>query len=155
MTSSRVASDLAAFLVPIGVVGAVLAGLCAVVAAVAIVRGASGLTGGAVGMWIPAALISSVAGFANQWIPLIVAGAALIAMLVIGGVVRSIVTAAGFDRPTESDAAAVAVAEEAPAAARPAPARPALAASTSVVPVAPAVTGAVSTLTRPNPARVA
>lgn len=153
MTSSRVASDLAAFLVPIGVVGAVLAGLCAVVAAVAIIRGASGLTGGAVGMWIPAVLISSVAGFANQWIPLIVAGAALIAMLVIGGVVRSIVTAAGFDRPTESEA--VATTEEAPAPARPAPARPALAASTSVVPVVPAVTGAVSTLARPNPARVA
>ncbi|WP_217185002.1 hypothetical protein [Streptomyces sp. AC495_CC817] len=138
MTSSRVVSDLAQILVPIGVVGAVLAGLCAVVAAVAIVRGASGLTGGAVGVWIPFALVSSLAGFASQWIPLIAAGAALVGMLVIGAVVRGIVNAAGIDRPhpVREDAAAAA-----PAAA--------------VATAAPVSTGAVPTLTRSNPVAAA
>lgn len=92
MTSSRMASELAAILVPIGVVGAVLAALCAIVAGVAIMRGAAGLAGGAVGLWIPSALLSSTASFANQWTPLVVAGAVLAAMLVIGAVVRGIVS---------------------------------------------------------------
>lgn len=131
MTSSRVASDLAAFLVPAGVVGAVLAVVCAVVAAVAIVRGAGGLTGGAVGVWIPSALTSLLAGFANQWVPLIVSGAALVGMLVIGAVVRAIVTASGYERPEKTDAVA---------------ALP-VAASTAEVPSPP------STLTRPTPVR--
>ena len=81
MTSSRVADELAAVLVPIGVVGMVLAVLCAVVAAVAIVRGAGGLAGGAVGVWIPVAVLSLTASFANQWVPAIVSGAALAVML--------------------------------------------------------------------------
>jgi ABC-type cobalamin transport system ATPase subunit len=83
MTSSRMASELAAILVPIGVVGAVLAALCAIVAGVAIMRGAAGLAGGAVGLWIPSALLSSTASFANQWTPLVVAGAVLAATLTI------------------------------------------------------------------------
>lgn len=93
MTSSRVASELASILVPIGVAGAVLAALCALVAGVAIMRGAAGLAGGAVGLWIPSAMLSSTASFANQWTPLLVSGIVLVAMLVIGGVVRGIVNA--------------------------------------------------------------
>lgn len=93
MTSSRVANELAAILLPIGVAGAVLAALCAIVAAIAIMRGAAGLTGGAVGLWIPSAMLSSTASFANQWTPLLVSGAVLAAMLVIGTVARSIVNA--------------------------------------------------------------
>lgn len=93
MTSSRVAHELASILVPIGIVGSVLAVLCAVLAAVAIARGAGGLAGGAVGVWIPAAVLSLAATFASQWIPLIVSGAALVGLLIIGAVVRAIVAA--------------------------------------------------------------
>ena len=93
MTSSRVASELASILVPIGVAGAVLAALCALVAGVAIMRGAAGLAGGAVGLWIPSAMLSSTASFANQWTPLLISGATLVAMLVIGAVGRGIVSA--------------------------------------------------------------
>lgn len=91
MTSSRVASELASILVPIGVAGAVLAALCALIAGIAIMRGAAGLAGGAVGLWIPSAMLSSTASFANQWTPLLISGAALVAMLVIGAVGRGIV----------------------------------------------------------------
>lgn len=93
MTSSRMASELASILVPIGVVGAVLAALCAIVAGVAIMRGAAGLAGGAVGLWIPSAMLSSTASFASQWMPLLVSGVVLAAMLVIGAVVRAILSA--------------------------------------------------------------
>ncbi|MDY0983685.1 hypothetical protein SOM10_07255 [Microbacterium sp. CFBP9023] len=87
------ASELASILVPIGVVGAVLAALCAIVAGVAIMRGAAGLAGGAVGLWIPSAMLSTTASFANQWTPLLVSGIVLVAMLVIGAVARGIVNA--------------------------------------------------------------
>lgn len=93
MTSSRMANELASILVPIGVVGAVLAALCAIVAGVAIMRGAAGLAGGAVGLWIPSAMLSFTASFANQWTPLLVSGVVLVAMLVIGAVVRGVVNA--------------------------------------------------------------
>ncbi len=98
MTTMRVASDLAALMVPIGYVGAALAAVFAIVAAVAIVRGAGGLVGGAVGGWIVAALLSFTASFAQVWMPLILAGAALASMLLIGGVVRALVNAAGVGR---------------------------------------------------------
>jgi hypothetical protein len=94
MSSFRVVHELSTVMVPIGIVGAVLAVVCAIVAGAAIVRGAGGLSGGAVGVWIPFALLSSTASFANQWLPLIVAVAALIAMLVLGGVIRAIVKGA-------------------------------------------------------------
>ncbi|WP_157538028.1 hypothetical protein [Microbacterium sp. Root280D1] len=87
------ASELASILVPIGVVGAVLAALCAIVAGVAIMRGAAGLAGGAVGLWIPSAMLSTTASFANQWTPLLVSGIVLVTMLVIGAVARGIVNA--------------------------------------------------------------
>lgn len=100
MTTLRVANELAAVLVPIGVIGAVLAALCAIVAGIAIMRGAGGLIGGAVGMWIPFALLSFTASFANQWLPLIASWAALAAMLVLGSVVRAIVNVADGGRPS-------------------------------------------------------
>ncbi|MEU4014373.1 hypothetical protein AB0E56_03820 [Microbacterium sp. NPDC028030] len=99
MTTMRVASDLAAVMVPIGYVGAAVAGVCAIVAAVAIIRGSGAVTGGAVGLWIVGALMSVTASFAQQWLPLILACAALVAMLTIGGVVRAIVNASGVERP--------------------------------------------------------
>ncbi|WP_146115342.1 hypothetical protein [Microbacterium sp. MYb62] len=98
MTTLRVASDLAAVMVPIGYVGAALAAICAIVAAIAIIRGAGGLTGGAVALWIVCALMSLTASFASVWMPLILAGASLAAMLVIGFVVRAIANAAGVER---------------------------------------------------------
>ncbi|MHC9044426.1 hypothetical protein ACYX8G_07590 [Microbacterium saperdae] len=100
MTTMRVANDLAAVLVPIGIIGAALAAVCAIVAGIAIMRGAGGLIGGAVGLWIPFALLSFTASFANQWMPLIAAGAALAAMLILGGVVRAIVNVADGGRPS-------------------------------------------------------
>ena len=106
MTTFRLANDLAAVMVPIGMVGAGLAVICAIVAGVAIMRGAGGLSGGAVGVWIPFALMSFTASFANQWLPLIVSGAALVAMLVIGGVVRAIVNVAESGRHKRPAAAA-------------------------------------------------
>ncbi|QEA27797.1 hypothetical protein FGL91_04015 [Microbacterium sp. CBA3102] len=106
MTTMRVASDLAAVMVPIGYVGAAIAAACAIVAAVAVIRGSGGLAGGAVGVWIVGALLSVTASFAQEWTPLILSGAALVGMLVIGGVVRAIMTAADAGRPArETDEA--------------------------------------------------
>lgn len=81
-------------LVPLGFIGAALAAACAIVAAIAVIRGAGGLCGGAVGVWIPCAMLSSTASFSSQWLPLIIAGASLVGMLVIGGVVRAILGSA-------------------------------------------------------------
>lgn len=107
MTSFRLANDLASVMVPLAMFGAALAVVCAIVAGIAIMRGASGLSGGAVGVWIPFALMSFTGSFANQWLPLLVAVAALFAMLILGGVARAIVnvTADGrHRRPTEVSA---------------------------------------------------
>lgn len=95
-------------LVPIGIVGAVLAVLCAVVAGIAIMRGAGGLAGGAVGVWIPAAVLSLAASFAQQWTPLLVSGAALVGMLILGAVGRAILSAR---EPARDAARAARVAE--------------------------------------------
>lgn len=135
MTTAAVARDLAGFLVPIGVVGAAIAVICAVIAGVAIMRGAGGLSGGAVGVWIPAALLSSTPAFTNQWMPLTIAGAALGASLVIGGVVRAIVAVPAGPRATARRAARATEAVE-----------PAPATTTVVVPARPgrAVTGTIA-----------
>lgn len=107
MTTFRLAIDMAQVMVPIGIAGAVLAGICAVVAGIAIMRGAGGLSGGAVGLWIVGALMSFTASFANQWMPLLAACAALAAMLVIGAVVRAIVNAADLGREPRAAAGLV------------------------------------------------
>ncbi|WP_146008157.1 hypothetical protein [Microbacterium aurantiacum] len=90
MTTLTVANALAAILVPLGIAGAALAAVCAVVAGIAIVRGSAELCAGGVALWIPSALLSCTALFAHQWLPLLAAGAALAVMLVLGGAVRAI-----------------------------------------------------------------
>lgn len=111
MTSSRVANELASILVPIGTVGAVLAAICAIVAGIAIMRGAAGLVGGAVGLWIPSAMLSSTASFASQWLPLVIAGASLVAMLIIGAIGRAALGAGAPAREAARTARAQALAD--------------------------------------------
>lgn len=119
MTSFRLANELAEVLVPIGYIGAGLAAVCAVVAGIAIIRGAGGLSGGAVGLWIVFALMSFTASFANQWMPVLAACLALAAMLVVGGVVRGVVLANAGRSPERASAAAKVTAPVATSAARP------------------------------------
>ncbi|WP_152545437.1 hypothetical protein [Microbacterium sp. CH12i] len=83
-------NDLAAFFLPIGFIGAAIAVLCALVAAVALARGAAGLTGGAVGLWIVGAMLSVTAGFSGNWLLLAISAGSLIAALVLGVVARSL-----------------------------------------------------------------
>ncbi|WP_309104010.1 hypothetical protein [Microbacterium sp.] len=99
MTSLGVSNSLSAVLVPIGWVGAALAVICAVIAGIAVARGAGGLSGGAVGLWIPTTMLSVTASFANEWMPLVAATGALVAMLVLGGTVRAIVSTAQAPEP--------------------------------------------------------
>lgn len=106
MTSLGVSNSLSAVLVPIGMIGAALAVMCAIVAGIAVARGAAGLSGGAVGLWIPSAMLSVTASFANEWMPLWTSAAALVAMLVLGGTVRAIVSAAQTAEPPYPRAAA-------------------------------------------------
>ncbi|MFY9712947.1 MAG: hypothetical protein WAK00_05690 [Microbacterium sp.] len=94
MTTLTVANALAAILVPLGIAGAAMAAVCAIVAGIAVVRGSAELCAGGVAVWIPSALLSSAALFAHQWLPLLAAGAALAVVLVLGGAVRAIVNAA-------------------------------------------------------------
>ncbi|WP_243228502.1 hypothetical protein [Microbacterium sp. CIAB417] len=93
VSSTAVANGLAGLFVPIGIVGAGIAVLCALVAAVTIARGSNGMAGGAIGVWIVGALLSVAAVFATVWMPLLVSGVALVAALVIGGIVRAVLSA--------------------------------------------------------------
>jgi len=74
----------------VGFIGAGIAVLCAIVAGVALARGAAGLCGGATAVWIGGMMLSIAAGFSGQWIPTAVAGGALVAALVIGVLVRAV-----------------------------------------------------------------
>ncbi len=89
MSSMSALRELAAFFLPVGLTGAGIAVLCAIVAGVALARGAAGLCGGATAVWIVGAMLSIAAGFSGQWIPTAAAGGALVAALVIGGLVRA------------------------------------------------------------------
>lgn len=91
MSSIGVLRDLAGFFLPIGYIGASIAVLCALIAAVALARGAAGLAGGAVGCWIAGAMLSLTAGFSGQWWLVAVAGTALVAALALGAVARVLV----------------------------------------------------------------
>lgn len=91
MSSLSVLRDLASFFLPIGYVGASIAVLCAIVAAVALARGAAGLAGGAVGCWIVGAVLSLTAGFAGLWWLVGIACAALVAALVLGPLARAVI----------------------------------------------------------------
>ncbi|MDT0157871.1 hypothetical protein Q9R19_09575 [Microbacterium sp. ARD32] len=83
--------SLTAFFVPVGVAGAVIALACALVAAFAIARGAAGLAGGAIGVWIVGAMLSLAASFADLWLPLLVAVGALGAAVVGGALLRVLI----------------------------------------------------------------
>lgn len=155
MTTWRVASDLAAIMVPIGIGGAVLAVLCALVAGFAIARGAGGLTGGAVGIWIPAAMVSSMAGFANDWMPLIAAAGALGGLLVLGAVARGVLHATGAEWPTRREKAdAVEQVSDAAGTAAPTTKAEPVAVPAMAAPAAPSVS-AVGPLTMPVPVQAA
>ena len=93
MSSLGVLRDLAEFFLPIGVVGASIAALCAIVAMFALARGAAGVVGGAGALWIGGALLSLASGFAGDWTPALVAAGSLVAALIVGGVLRAGVVA--------------------------------------------------------------
>lgn len=99
MSSLSALRALAEFFLPVGFTGAGIAVLCAIVAGVALARGAAGLCGGASAIWVVATMLSVAAGFSGQWIPTAAAGGALIAALVIGGVVRALLNR----RPARSE----------------------------------------------------
>lgn len=90
MSSVGVLRDLAEFFLPIGIIGGALAVLCAIVAGVALARGAAGLCGGSAAVWIGGAMMSVAAGFSGVWIPALASVIALAAGLVLGGVARTV-----------------------------------------------------------------
>lgn len=93
MSSIGVFRDLAEFFLPIGYVGVAIAVLCAIVAAIALARGAAGASGGAVAVWLVGAMLSLASGFAGMWIPALISVGALIVALVAGGLLRGVVNA--------------------------------------------------------------
>lgn len=136
MSSLAVTNALMSVFVPIGIAGAVIALACALVAAFALMRGAAGLAGGAIGVWIVGAMLSLSASFANLWMPVAVSLVALGAALVVGPVLRLLIRAGASRRAaaaTAGDDPHAATAVEAPASAvRVAPA----ASAAAVTPVA-------------------
>lgn len=98
MTTLGMTMGLSAVMVPIGMAGAVLAVICAAVAMIALARGAAGLCGGAVGVWIVGALLSVTSSFADEWMPLAVAGAALAVALTVGGLLRALLSTVFAER---------------------------------------------------------
>lgn len=94
MTTLAVANALAAVLVPLGFIGAALAAVCAVVVGIALARGSAELCAGGAALWIPSALLSGAALFAQEWLPLLASGAALAVMLLLGAAMRAIGNAA-------------------------------------------------------------
>lgn len=88
MSTLAMAHTLAAIFVPIGIAGAAIALICALIMAFALARRAAGLAGGAAGVWIVGALLSWASSFAEQWLPLLVSAGALGAALVVGALMR-------------------------------------------------------------------
>lgn len=84
MSTLAVTNTLVSVLVPIGVAGAVIAVVCGIVTAFALARGAAGLAGGGIGVWIVGALLSLCASFAMLWTPFFVAAGALVAAFIVG-----------------------------------------------------------------------
>lgn len=89
MSTLAVTNALESVFLPVGITGAGIALLCALVVTFALARGAAGLTAGAAGVWIVGALLSLAASFGNQWMPALVAVTALVAALVLGAVLRA------------------------------------------------------------------
>ncbi|UJP09634.1 hypothetical protein L2X99_14630 [Microbacterium sp. KUDC0406] len=98
---------------PIGIGGAVLAVLCALVAGIALALGAAGLFGGAAGVWIVGTVLSIASSFAGAWMPVMISLAALAVACVLGGITRAVVASI----PSRAPAAEL-VAEQGPAAAQ-------------------------------------
>ena len=92
VTSSAVFNELAGVFVGIGIGGAVIAVLCALIASIAMIRGSEGVVGGAVAGWIVGTMLSAAAVFAHNWLPVLVSGVALVVALTLGGIVRGILS---------------------------------------------------------------
>lgn len=92
VTSSAVFNELAGVFVGIGIGGAVIAVLCALIALFALIRGSEGVVGGAVAGWIVGTMLSAAAVFAHNWLPVLVSGLALVVALTLGGIVRGILS---------------------------------------------------------------
>lgn len=88
MSTLAMTDTLMSVFVPVGVAGAVIALVCALIAAFAMARGWAGLCAGAVGVWIAATMLSLVASFASLWTPVLISLAALVVALVAGGITR-------------------------------------------------------------------
>lgn len=86
-----VVRDLTELFTWIGFIGAGIAVICALLALVALARGAASVAGGAAAVWIGGAMMSIASGFSGQWMPALIAFGALAAGLAIGGAVRPIV----------------------------------------------------------------
>lgn len=120
MSTLAVTNALESVLVPIGTAGAVLAVVCALITAVALARGAAGLAGGGIGVWMAGALLSLCASFATLWTPSLVSAGALVAAFVIGGVLRMLrrgsrAARTGIRVEVDADESARASASRAPA----------------------------------------
>lgn len=118
MSTIGVLQDLTGFFLSVGIAGAGIALLCALVALIALARGSAGVTGGAVAVWIGGALLSLTSGFSGEWIPALVAGGALVLALVLGALARLAVRAFQArpkSQPAEAPAVAVAPASAPPA----------------------------------------
>jgi len=117
MSTLALTKALASLFVPIGMVGTGIAVICAVLVAYAIARGAAGLAGGGAGVWIVGALLSLLASFATQWMPFIIAAAALGAALVVGLAARGVVSRMRASALAQAEGVAVAAAAAEPVAA--------------------------------------
>ncbi|HWK77780.1 MAG TPA: hypothetical protein VNR69_08600 [Microbacterium sp.] len=93
MSTIGMVRDLAEFFLWVGISGAGIALVCAIVALVALAFGAAGIAGGASAAWIGGALLSLTSGFSGQWIPALAAVGGLVAALVLGGLARPLVRA--------------------------------------------------------------
>lgn len=100
MSTLAVTNTLASFLVPIGIAGAVIAVVCALITAFALARGAAGLAGGGAGVWIVGALLSLCASFAMLWTPFLISAGALVAAFVVGAVLRTLFRDVSLTRTT-------------------------------------------------------
>ncbi|MFS2279389.1 hypothetical protein V2S04_01050 [Microbacterium sp. OR21] len=121
MSTLAVTNTLASVFVPIGIAGAVIAVACALVTAFALARGAAGLAGGGIGVWIVGAMLSLCASFALMWVPFLIACGSLAAAFVFGAVGRMLWR--GVHRARTAPAPAVAPTAVAPTAVTPTVAR--------------------------------
>ncbi|WP_194421015.1 hypothetical protein [Microbacterium abyssi] len=116
MSTIGVVRDLAEVFLWIGLAGAGLALMCAIVVVVALAVGAPGVAGGAAAVWIGAAMLSLTSGFSGQWIPALVAAGGLVAALLLGAFARPVVRR--FEARPKSEPVAAAAAPAAPTAPR-------------------------------------